>query len=73
MNFSKPNKVAKRYDKCTRTIMRWAVDPKYATRGFPKPIKIGDNSNVFVNEELDAYDEHLVAMRDSSEAKAEAG
>ncbi len=46
-------------DKCggktTVTIRRWATDPHYAHLNFPKPIRLGDNSVGFVEEEIDEW------------------
>jgi predicted DNA-binding transcriptional regulator AlpA len=72
MKFSRTKTVAERYDVHPRTIVRWALDPTYSARGFPKPVKLGDNTVGYSNDELDAYDERLVEFRDVAQAKIEA-
>jgi prophage regulatory protein len=38
-----------------RTIDRWASNPKYAHLGFPKPVKLGDNSIGFFEHEIESW------------------
>ena len=49
------------------TIRRWATEPEYADKNFPKPISLGENSVGFVEEEIDAFLAGLAAKRDGGD------
>ncbi len=55
-------------DKCggktVITVRRWATDPHYAHLNFPKPIRLGDNSVGFVEEEIDEWLAKQAAKRE---------
>lgn len=48
------------------TLYRWATQPEYAEKNFPKPISLGDNSVGFVEEEIEKWLADRVAKRDSA-------
>ncbi len=37
------------------TVRRWATEERYSGLAFPKPIKLGDNSIAFIEEEVDRW------------------
>ncbi len=45
-------------------MMTVATDPEYAHLNFPKPVRTGKNSVVFVEAEIDAWMEARIAERD---------
>ena len=53
-------------EKSVITIRRWATHPDYAHLNFPKPIKLGDNSVGFIEEEIDVWLAEQAAKRDSA-------
>ncbi len=63
--FSRVNAVARRYDTTASTIWRWSREPRFAHLKFPKPVKIGPNTTVWADEELDTYDQRRLAERDA--------
>ena len=67
-SFSRVKTVAARYDNTVSTIWRWTNEPRFAYLKFPKPIKIGPNTTVFADEELDEYDRRRLAERDAEVA-----
>ena len=48
------------------TLYRWATQPEYADKNFPKPIPLGDNSVGFVEEEIESWLSAQAAKRDSA-------
>ena len=64
-NFLRVGRVADRYDCTTSTIWRWSREPRFAHLKFPKPVKIGPNTTVWADEELDTYDQRRLAERDA--------
>lgn len=50
------------------TIDRWANDPRYAHLNFPKPFRIGDNSAVWDEHEIDAWLAERAATRETEAA-----
>jgi prophage regulatory protein len=56
--FSRERHVTSRYSFSRATLWRLVKDRK-----FPQPIKIGPKTTVWVEAELDAYDEALLARR----------
>ena len=63
--FSRVNAVSRRYDTTASTIWRWSREPRFAHLKFPKPVKIGPNTTVWADEELDTYDQRRLAERDA--------
>ncbi len=63
--FSRVNAVARRYDTTASTIWRWSREPRFAHLKFPIPVKIGPNTTVWADEELDTYDQRRLAERDA--------
>lgn len=61
-------KVAGRYDTTPTTIRRWARDPRFAHLNFPKSIGISDGVEAWAEDELDAWDQARIAMRDGDRA-----
>jgi prophage regulatory protein len=59
--FSRERQVTSRYSFSRATLWRLVKDRK-----FPQPIKIGPKTTVWVEAELDAYDEALLASRPSA-------
>ncbi len=47
-------------------MMKVATDPEYAHLNFPKPVRTGKNSVVFVEAEIDAWMEARIAERDET-------
>ncbi len=64
MNVLRPKVTAVKCGVTPITIHRWARDPKYAHMGFPKPIRLGDNSVGYIEEEVDAFLAEQAAERD---------
>lgn len=62
--FSRVSTVARRYDTTPSTIWRWANEPRFAHLGFPRPVKIGPNTSVWNDAELDEYDARRMADRE---------
>ena len=55
-------------DKCGNsgsTIDRWSNDPRFEHLDFPKPFKLGDNTTVWDEAEVDAWLEARAAERDT--------
>ncbi len=65
-NFLRVGRVAARYDTTASTIWRWSREPRFKKLNFPKPIKIGPNTTVWADEELDNYDQERLAERDAA-------
>ena len=53
--FLRVNAVAHRYDTTASTIWRWSREARFAHLNFPKPVKIGPNTTVWDEDELDRY------------------
>ena len=66
MNILRPKATAVKCGVAPITIHRWASDPKYAHMDFPKPIRLGDNSMGYIEEEVDAFLAEQAAKRDSA-------
>ncbi len=66
MNILRPKATAVKCGVAPITIHRWASDPKYAHMDFPKPIRLGDNSVGYIEEEVDAFLAEQAAKRDSA-------
>ena len=45
-------------------LMKVATDPTYAHLNFPQPVRLGKNSVAFVEAEIDAWMEAVIAERD---------
>ncbi len=63
-DFLRVERVARRYDVSSGTIWRWSRNADYAHMKFPKPVKLGPATTAWSLEELDAYDEKLMAQRE---------
>ena len=48
------------------TLYRWATQPEYADKNFPKPIPLGENSVGFVEQEINDWLAQRAAQRDSA-------
>ena len=46
------------------TLYRWATQPEYADKNFPKLVELGENSVGFVEAEIDAWLEARAAARE---------
>ena len=66
MNILRPKATAVKCGVAPITVHRWATDPKYAHMGFPKPIRLGDNSVGYIEKEVDAFLAEQAAKRDSA-------
>lgn len=58
--------VAKRYNVSRSTLWRWAHEPRFADLNFPKPYKIGPNTSVWDEAELDAWDAERKAQTNTA-------
>ena len=66
MNILRPKATAAKCGVTPITIHRWASDPKYTHMGFPKPIRLGDNSVGYIEDEVDSFLAERVAKRDGA-------
>ena len=70
MNIIRPKATAVKCGVAPITINRWATDPKYAHLNFPTPIRLGENSIGYVEEEVNAFLEAQAAKRDGGDDAA---
>ena len=66
MKILRPKAMAQKCGVAPITIHRWASDPRYAHMGFPKKIRLGDNSVGYIEEEVDAFLASRAAKRDNA-------
>ena len=60
--------VTDRYDVTPSTIWRWSNEERFASLGFPKPLRIGLQARRWGEDELTKYDARRAAMRDAEVA-----
>ncbi len=65
MNILRYSDAARKCGVNRMTLYRWATQPEYADKNFPKPIPLGENSVGFDEFEVDEFLARRAAQRDS--------